>query len=107
MQHRHKANYSPPSNAKVKNPWNYASTTPYIFTVWYFFKQKTTLPLYILLQKYTGMSNVCDRGIPKNGSVTGNLYTTFHPFGFSASNCHYKYVIQLILIPSISVIYRS
>jgi hypothetical protein len=27
----HKADYSPPSSAEVKNAWSYASTPPYIF----------------------------------------------------------------------------
>jgi hypothetical protein len=29
------ADSSPPCTAKVKNSWSYASTSPYIYMVWY------------------------------------------------------------------------
>jgi hypothetical protein len=35
----HEADHSPPSNAEVKNVWNYTSTPQYIFTAWCLVKQ--------------------------------------------------------------------
>jgi len=31
---RHEADYSPPSNAEVKNEWSCMFTPPYVFMVW-------------------------------------------------------------------------
>jgi hypothetical protein len=34
------ADHSPPSNAEVKNPWNYTSIPPYVYMAWYLIKHK-------------------------------------------------------------------
>jgi len=39
----HEADYSHPSSAKVWNAWNYTSTPPYVFMVWYLVKQQICL----------------------------------------------------------------
>jgi hypothetical protein len=48
------ADQSPPSSAKVKNAWSYASTPPYVFVVWCFVKPKDILILPLPYRyKYT------------------------------------------------------
>jgi hypothetical protein len=36
---RREADYSPPSNAEVKNAWSYTSTPQYVFMAWCLIKQ--------------------------------------------------------------------
>jgi hypothetical protein len=38
-----KIDHSPPTNAEVKNEWNYKSTPPYVFTAWCFVKYRIRL----------------------------------------------------------------
>jgi len=37
------ADHSTPSGAEVKNPWNCASTIPYVFMAWYLLKHELRL----------------------------------------------------------------
>jgi len=41
----HEADYSPPSNAKVKNAWSYTPTPQYVFMAWCLIKYRDNIIL--------------------------------------------------------------
>jgi hypothetical protein len=47
------ADHSSPSNAEVKNAWNYTSTPPYVFMVWCLIKHRMCLHLVKLRDNFT------------------------------------------------------
>jgi len=47
------ADHSPPSNAEVKNAWNYTTTHPYVFAAWFLVKHRNNFSVFVLVLTFS------------------------------------------------------